>query len=157
MPVPGMPVIYNLCIGQYLRQERRELLSKATLAVAEHSMALNEAQEGTEKVKEELELERQETARLRLKLKEARTFGLRLCVQRRVRENLNLIPFTRGGPIGFRQALSCENHSGAYLEWVDKTLREQMCKHWSRTEEVPWAWNGTIALFLTYPIVSLLA
>eukprot|EP00752_Nemacystus_decipiens_P002127 g2029.t1 len=51
-------------------EERRELLSKATLAVAEHSMALHEAQEGTEKVKEELESERQESANLRLKLKE---------------------------------------------------------------------------------------
>eukprot|EP00903_Cladosiphon_okamuranus_P012984 g12116.t2 len=51
-------------------EERRELLSKATLAVAEHSMALHEAQEGTEKVKAELELERQQTGKLRLNLKE---------------------------------------------------------------------------------------
>lgn len=35
-------------------------------------MALHEAQEGTEKVKEELKLEKQDTANLRLKLTEAR-------------------------------------------------------------------------------------
>lgn len=57
-------------------QERRELLSKATLAIAEHSIALHEAQEGTENIKEELELERKDTDKLRLKLTEARTFDL---------------------------------------------------------------------------------
>lgn len=61
-----------MCVDEQLRQERRELLSKATLAVAEHSMALHEAQEGTDKIKEELELEKQESAKLSLKLKEAR-------------------------------------------------------------------------------------
>lgn len=39
-------------------------------------MALHEAQEGTGKVKEELELQRQDTAKLKLELKEARVFDL---------------------------------------------------------------------------------
>ncbi|CAB1111111.1 unnamed protein product [Ectocarpus sp. CCAP 1310/34] len=54
-------------------EERRELLSKATLAVAEHSMALHDAQEGTDKVKQELEQERTATAQLGLQLKEMGT------------------------------------------------------------------------------------
>ncbi|CAM9724441.1 unnamed protein product, partial [Ectocarpus sp. 4 AP-2014] len=54
-------------------EERRELLSKATLAVAEHSMALHDAQEGTDKVKQELEQEKTATAQLGLQLKEMGT------------------------------------------------------------------------------------
>lgn len=64
------------CIDQQLRQERRELLSKATLAIAEHSMALHEAQEGTEKIKEELESEKQDTAKIKMQLEEARELDL---------------------------------------------------------------------------------
>ncbi|CAM9131465.1 unnamed protein product, partial [Ectocarpus sp. 13 AM-2016] len=54
-------------------EERRELLSKATLAVAEHSMALHDAQEGTDKVKQELDQEKTATAQLGLQLKEMGT------------------------------------------------------------------------------------
>lgn len=55
-----------------MRQERRELLSKATLAVAEHSMALHDAQEGTDRVKQELDQEKAATTQLGLQLKEVR-------------------------------------------------------------------------------------
>ncbi|CAM9440257.1 unnamed protein product [Ectocarpus sp. 6 AP-2014] len=54
-------------------EERRELLSKATLAVAEHSMALHDAQESTDKVKQELDQEKTATAQLGLQLKEMGT------------------------------------------------------------------------------------
>ncbi|CAM9889516.1 unnamed protein product [Scytosiphon promiscuus] len=49
---------------------RRELLSKATSAAAEHSMALHDAQEGMVKAKEELEMEKKDVRNLRLELKE---------------------------------------------------------------------------------------
>ncbi|CAM9095532.1 unnamed protein product, partial [Ectocarpus fasciculatus] len=54
-------------------EERRELLSKATLAVAEHSMALHDAQEGTDRVKQELDQEKAATTQLGLQLKEMDT------------------------------------------------------------------------------------
>ncbi|CAM9138100.1 unnamed protein product, partial [Hapterophycus canaliculatus] len=56
-------------------ETRRELLSMATLAAAEHSMALHDAQEGMGKVEEELELEKKDAANMRLELKEARMLG----------------------------------------------------------------------------------
>lgn len=58
-------------------------------------MALHEAQEGTEKVKEELELERQDTTKLRLKLKEARRILSCLRLERSMIKYS--IPFARVG------------------------------------------------------------
>lgn len=57
-----------------MHQTRRELLSKVTLAAAEHSMALHDAQEGIQKATAELELEKKDAANLRLELIKVSTF-----------------------------------------------------------------------------------